>query len=514
MSTDLARMVRLLNVYTISTFVALAGLLFGFDISSISGVVGTDQYKDFFGNPLGTRQGGITSGMAVGSLVGALSSSFVGDKFSRKIAIQCGAIFWCIGAAIQSASNGVAMLIAGRIVSGVCIGLTSSLVPIYQSEIAPRKIRGRIIVFQTLAITVGIMIQYFIQYGCSFIDSEAAFRIPWAVQAIPAIFLIIGLFWLPRSPRWLASVNRWDEALQVLAYLRTGIGDINDPLVLAEYKEIEDQIRTEREENSNSYRELFSRKIRKRLFLSMALQMWSQLSGMNVLMYYIVYVLKSAGIANTTLASSILYIINMVMTIPCLIWTDQLGRRPSLLVGAVFMSIWFFIIGGLLLQYGEPNPVANEPYTWIINENPAVSRTILAVSYLAVATFAVAWGPISWIYPPEVAPLRVRAKSVALSTAANWATNFALGFAVPPLLRSLKWGMFFLFGFFNIAAFINVLVAVPETKQRTLEEMDEIFEHGKPLWKSFTGMGDTNRLDRLAREIEMGHLTVRHKPDA
>ncbi|KAK9249628.1 hypothetical protein V1507DRAFT_483437 [Lipomyces tetrasporus] len=405
-------MVRLLIVYTISTFVVLAGVLFGFDISSISGVVGTDQYRNFFGDPLGTRQGGITSGMAAGSLVGALSSSFL----------------WCIGAATQSASNGVAMLIAGRIVSGVCIGLTSSLVPIYQSEIAPHKIRGRIIVFQTLAITAGIMIQYFIQYGCSFIDSEAAFRIPWAIQAILAIFLIIGLF----------CVDRWDEALQVLAYLRTGIGDINDPLVLAEYKEIEDQISTEREENSNSYRELFS-------------------------------------------------------------------RMPSLLVGAVFMSIWFFIIGGLLLQYGEPNPVANEPYTWIINENPAVCRTILAV----------------WIYPPEVAPLHIPAKSVVLATATNWVTNFALGFAVPPLLRSLKWGIFFLFGVFNLAAFIN-------TKLRTLEEMDEIFcssthdvyfngwngsPHCKPLWKSFTGMGDTNRLDRLAREIEVGLLTVRHKPD-
>ncbi|KAK9342711.1 hypothetical protein V1522DRAFT_460729 [Lipomyces starkeyi] len=442
-------MVRLLNVYTISSFVALAGLLFGFDISSISGVVGTDQYKNFFGNPLGTRQGGITT-------------------------------------AIQSASNGVAMLIAGRLVSGLCIGLTSSLVPIYQSEIAPRKIRGRIVVFQVFAITWGIMIQYFIQYGCSFIDSEAAFRIPWAIQAIPAIFLIIGLFWLPRSPRWLASVDRWDDALRVLAFLRSAVGDINDPLVLAEYKEIEDQIRTEREEHSNSYRELFSRKIRKRLFLSMAIQMWSQLSGMNVMMYYIVYPK---------------YVINKVMTIPCLIWTDQWGRRPSLLIGAISMSIWFFVIGGLLLQYGEPNPVANEPYTWVIHDNTAVSRTILAASYLAVGTFAVAWAPINWIYPPEVAPLRVRAKSVSLATAANWGTNFALGFAVPPLLRSMKSGMFFL-----------PLVAVPETKQRTLEEMDEIFEHGKPLWKSFTGIGDTNKLDRLAREIELGLLTNRYSP--
>ncbi|KAK9312486.1 hypothetical protein V1524DRAFT_479184 [Lipomyces starkeyi] len=469
--------VRLLNVYTISTFVALAGTLFGFDIASVSGVVGTDQYKKFYGNPLGTRQGGITGAMAAGSFVGALSSSYLGDNW--------------LGAVNET---------------GLCIGLTSSLVPIYQSEIAPRKIRGRIVVFQVFAITWGILIQYFIQYGCSFLDSEAAFRIPWAIQVIPAVILFIGLFWLPRCPRWLANVNRWDEALRVLVFLRSAKGDINDPLVLAEYKEIEEQIRCEREENANSFRELFSRKIRKRLLLSAAIQMWSQLSGMNVLIYYTVYVLQSAGIANARLASSYQYIINIVMTIPCLAWTDRWGRRPSLLVGAIFMSIWLFLIGGLLQHYGEPNPVLNEPYTWIIIGHTAASRTILACSYLAVGTFAVAWAPISWLYPTEVAPLRVRAKSVSLATAANWATNFALGFAVPPLLRAIKWRLFFLFGSFNIAAFIHVLLAMPETKQRTLEEMDEIFEHGDPLWKSFRDERDTDRLERLAREIEMGIL--------
>ncbi|KAK9481599.1 general substrate transporter [Lipomyces starkeyi] len=194
-------MVRLLNVYTISIFVSLAGTLFGFDIASVSGVVGTDKYKKFYGNPRGTRQGGITGAMAAGSFVGALSSSYLGDKFSRKVAIQGGAIVWCIGAILQSASNGVTMLVAGRAIAGLCIGLTSSLVPIYQSEIAPHKIRGRIVVFQMFAITWGILILYFIQYGCSFLDSEAAFRPRCSIQVIPAVILFIGLFWLPRSPR-------------------------------------------------------------------------------------------------------------------------------------------------------------------------------------------------------------------------------------------------------------------------------------------------------------------------
>ncbi|KAK9482484.1 general substrate transporter [Lipomyces starkeyi] len=294
-------MVRLLNVYTISAVAALGGMLFGFDIASMSGVLGTDQYKEYYGNPLGARQGAITSALAAGSLVGALSSSFLGDWLSRKVSIQIGTVLWCIGASLQSASTGVPMLIIGRIIAGLCIGLTSSLVPIYQAEIAPRKIRGRVVALQHSALAWGIMIQYFIQYGCSFLDSQAAFRLPWAIQAVPAIILFTGLFWFPRSPRWLATKDRWDEVLRVLAFLRTPNCDINDPLVLAEYKEIEEQIHAEREEESASYRELFGKKMRKRLLLGMAIQAWSQLTGINLLLYFIVYILESAGISNILL---------------------------------------------------------------------------------------------------------------------------------------------------------------------------------------------------------------------
>ncbi|KAK9233762.1 general substrate transporter [Lipomyces kononenkoae] len=497
-----------LNVYTISAFVGLGGALFGFDIGSMSGVLSTKQYEEFYGNPVGTLQGAITGAMAAGSFIGALSSSFVADKFSRKIAIQSGAVLWCIGAAIQASSNGVAMLAIGRVVGGLCIGVSSAIVPIYQAEIAPRRIRGRVVSFQVLAITCGTLIQYFIQYGCSFIESEAAFRVPWAIQAIPAVVLFFGLFWFPYSPRWLASQDRWDETLQVLAFLRSKFHDVNEPLVLAEFKEIEDQMREEREEQTNPFQELLSQKIRKRLFLTMAIQMWSQLSGMNVMMYYTRYVLAASGVANPKLASSVQYIINVVMTMPCVVWTDVWGRRSSVLVGAIMMSVWLFLIGGLLMRYGKPNADPNEPFTWQIVNHPAVSHTILACTYLFVATFAISWGPVSWIYPPEVIPLRVRAKGVSLATAANWATNFALGLSVPPLFRSIRWALFFLFGVFNVGAFFNVLFVMPETKQRTLEEMDEIFEHGDPLWKSFTIRGDANKLDKLARDIELGVCRV------
>ncbi|KAK9357291.1 major facilitator superfamily domain-containing protein [Lipomyces starkeyi] len=457
---------KLLKIEDLSVrkLTALSGMLFGFDISSKSGVIDTVQYKNYYGNSLGVVQGGITSAMAAGSFVGSEAASVIGDKVSRKIAIQGGAIVWCIGAVLQSSSNGVGMLITGRLIGGLCIGRTSSLVPVYQSEIAPRKIRGRVVSFQQSAITGGVRIQ-----------------LHWLAVGDPGRsrhYLFIGLFWFPYSPRWLAKKNRWEEVLQVLALLRTPNNNINDPLVLAEYKEIEDQIRIEREEVSSSFRELYSPKLRKRVFLAVAIQMWGQLTGINVAIYYIAYLVQSAGITN----------------IPSILWTDHFGRRPALLIGSIFMSFWLSLIGGLYMRMASPNPISNQPYTWIITNHPAASRAILACIYLDVASFNVTWGPLIWIYPPEVVPLRI--------LASNWAINFALGLAVPPMLRSISWRMFFVFASFNLAAFIHVLIAAPETMQRTLEELDEIFEHGAPLWKSTRYKLATNKLDLMAQDIE------------
>ncbi|KAK9353579.1 general substrate transporter [Lipomyces doorenjongii] len=502
-------MVRLLNIYTISAFVALAGVIYGFDVSSMSGVLGTEEYKDFYGNPLGTRQGAITSAIAAGSLVGALSASFLGDWLSRKVAIQLGTVLWCIGAGLQASSNSVGMLIAGRIISGLCIGITSTLVPIYQSEIAPRKIRGRVVSLLHFAIAWGILVQYLIEYGCSFLNSQAVFRLPWAIQSVPAIMLFSGLFWLPRSPRWLASKDRWEEVLHVLAFLRTPNSDINDPLVLAEYKEIEEQIRIEREMDLSSYRELFSKKMRRRLFLGMAVQGLSQLTGINVILYFIVYVLQSAGISNTLLVSSILYIMFIVATIPTILWTDSWGRRSSLLVGSLTIAFWLYVMGGVLARYGEPTQAQNLPYTWTIVGHPAARHTVQASAYLASAAFAMSWGPIEWVYPPEIMPMRIRTKAVSLSTATNWTTSFTVSLVVPLLYRKIAWRLFIIYGSLNVASFFYVLFFVPETKQRTLEEMDEIFEHGEPIWRSFRGIRYTGRLDQLAREIEQGKFVHR-----
>ncbi|KAF2745079.1 high affinity glucose transporter [Sporormia fimetaria CBS 119925] len=503
------------NVYAICAFAAIGGGLFGFDISSMSGVLGTNAYKNYFGHPTGYRQGGITASMPAGSLFGALSSSFIADKLSRRTAIQIAALIWIIGAILQTASNGVALLCVGRVVGGISIGIASAIVPVYQSEIAPKEIRGRVVSLQQWAITWGILIQYFIQYGASFVDGgpkapnqgTSAFRIPWGIQMVPGAILFVGMFFFPRSPRWLASKNRWEEALQTLAHLHGG-GDTTNPKVLAEYHEIEEALRFEREQAATSFKALTQPRIFKRVILGMSIQMWSQLCGMNIMMYYIVYIMRGAGIADELLTSSIQYIINVVMTLPAIIWLDRTGRRPALLLGSFGMMTFLFISGAIQASYGQPNmnPDTRSEISWILVNKPGPSKGVVACSYLFVATFATTWGPTSWTYPSEIFPAKVRAKAVSLATASNWIWNCALAFAVPPLLQKINWKMYMIFAAFNGLALIHMFLTAPETKGKTLEEMDSVFDAGIPAWKTSAHKG--SRLDQLQRDIEKGDVQV------
>ncbi|KAF9904955.1 hypothetical protein EC991_002195 [Linnemannia zychae] len=462
-------------------------MLFGFDISSMSGVVGTDRYQDYFNHPKSSLQGGIVASMAAGSFCGALLAGPLGDKISRKRTIMLAATIWIIGSIIQCASVNVGMLIVGRIINGIAVGLASMIVPVYQSEIAPKNIRGRIVSLQQWAITWGILIQYFIQYGCSFIESNAAFRIPWGIQVVPGAILLAGISIFPYSPRWLADQGRGEEALEVLANLRAN-GDKNDPEVQAEFKEIQDAITFDRTLAARSYAELFRAPNARRVFLGMTLQSWSQLTGMNVAMYYIVFIFQGAGITgNANLqASSIQYVLNVVMTIPAILFIDRWGRRPVLLIGSLFMALWLFLIGGLMGKFGGPALLdGNSTTTWAIKDNDSASHAVIACSYLFVCSFAISWGPVSWTYPAEIYPLRIRSKAVSLSTASNWAFNFALAYAVPPLLESIQYRTYFIFGGFCIAMTIHVFFMFPETKGRTLEEMDQIFNSEIPAFKAW-----------------------------
>ena len=196
------------------------------------------------------------------------------------------------------------MLAAGRAINGICVGICSAQVPVYISELAPPSKRGRLVGAQQWAITWGIMILFYVSYGTSFVDGPAAFRIPWGVQMVPAVILLIGLIFLPESPRWLARKDRWEEALEVLTLVH-GKGDPNAPMVISEMREIREQVEFERQNADVGYLELLKPNMINRTHIGIFIQIWSQLTGMNVMMYYINYVFLMAGLSgNTNLVAS------------------------------------------------------------------------------------------------------------------------------------------------------------------------------------------------------------------
>lgn len=227
-------------------------------------------------------QGAIGAALAAGSVVGSIIAGPISDTFGRRDALVYSCIFWLVGTAIQVACTGRGMLIAGRVLNGITVGITSSQVPVYLAEVSKHSQRGSIIIIQQLAIEWGILIMYFIGYGCSFISgATASFRTAWAMQFVPCVFFMIGLPFLPESPRWLAKVDRTEEAIHVLANIQAG-GDLEDPYVIAEYEEIITVLTAERLA-PKSWRKFVYNGMWRRTLTGFSVQAWQQLSGANVM---------------------------------------------------------------------------------------------------------------------------------------------------------------------------------------------------------------------------------------
>ncbi|KAL4790133.1 general substrate transporter [Aspergillus venezuelensis] len=491
------------NIYVITTIAVIGGALFGFDIASMSAILGTQQYKCAFNQggpdafddegqcagPTSANQGGISAAMPGGSFIGALLSGIITDWLGRRKAIQTGAVIWCIGSAITCSSFSVGQLVVGRFINGLSVGICSAQVPVYVSELAQPSKRGTVVGAQQWAITWGILIMFYISYGCSFITGDTAWRLPWGLQMIPAVILFFALFFMPESPRWLAKKDRWEECHNTLALVHAK-GNHNDIFVQTELREIREMCEFERANADASYLDLFKPNMINRTHIGMFTQIWSQLTGMNVMMLYITYVFGMAGLSGNAnlVASSIQYVINVVMTIFALIFIDRWGRRVPLLIGSTLMMIFMFANAGIMATYGKPAPpggvdnVAEE--SWDMSDAQSAAKGIIACTYLFVASYAPTWGPVSWIYPPELFPLRLRGKAVAVTTSSNWIFNFALSYFVPPAFENIKWKVYILFGVFCATMTIHVFFFFPETAGKTLEDVDAMFQTDIKPWNT------------------------------
>ncbi|KAL2177289.1 general substrate transporter [Thermothelomyces heterothallicus CBS 202.75] len=497
------------RIYRISALAVLGGALFGFDMSSMSAIISTQPYLCQFNQrgfdekgrclgPTSDTQGGVTAAMPGGSLIGALVSGWLSDRCGRKKTVMIGSVFWIAGSVVTCASVNLPMLAVGRFINGFAVGICSAQVPVYITEIAPPTLRGRLVAMQQWAITWGILIMYFICFGCSYVDGAGAFRIPWGLQMLPAICLCVGLSSEPESPRWLFKKGREMEAKDVLAQLHGG-GNANSHFVQRELQDIRATVSQEHKHADASWLELFTPSMLNRTLIGVFTQIWSQLTGMNVMMYYITYVFTMAGLSNAgtnevLIPSSVSFIINVVMTVPALVWMDRWGRRPPLLIGAALMCLWLTITAimfGVYARNAEPGEFASASESMVVS-GPA-ARVIIAATCLFVASFAPTWGPVSWTYPPELFPLRLRGKAVALATSANWTFNFALAYFVPPAFENITWKTYVIFAVFCAVMFLHVFFFFPETANKTLEEIEQIFDDkrpgaikyiGTPAWKT------------------------------
>ncbi|KAI9757170.1 MAG: DNA-directed RNA polymerase [Chaenotheca gracillima] len=475
------------NVYVLAAFGTIGGALFGFDISSMSAWIGTESYLDYFDNPDATLQGGITASMSAGSFVGALGAGFLSDRLGRRWSLFIASCIWIVGSVIQLSSQNVAQLVVGRIVNGLCVGIMSSQIPVYLAELSPARIRGRVVGIQQWAIEWGILIMYMISYGCSFIDGPAGFRTAWGVQAVPAAVLLVALIFFPESPRWLASKDRWDDCLFTLAHLHAN-GDTENPIVQAEYLEVREAQRIALEGKDLGVIGLFGPKMWRATTAGVFAQLWQQLLGGNVMMYYIVYVFNMAGIyGNTALYSSaIQYVIFLLTTGFTLIFIEKVGRRQLFVYGGILACALNFAVAGLMAAHGHyvPNLRGDSTVHWQVGGSPA--KGVIACCYIFVGIYGFTWAPAAWVYCAEVFPLKWRAKGMGLCAATNWIFNFALAYFVPPAFSNIVWKTYLIFGVFCFCATVHAFLGFPETAGKTLEEIDHIFNSGVAPWKTST----------------------------
>ncbi|KJA25760.1 hypothetical protein HYPSUDRAFT_37230 [Hypholoma sublateritium FD-334 SS-4] len=445
-------------LYTISVFVSLGVFLFGYDQGVMSGIITGPYFRKYFDYPGPIEIGTIVAVLEIGAFITSVAAGTIGDKIGRRGTLFVGALVFTLGGAIQTFTVGFWSMIIGRITSGFGVGLLSTIVPIYQSEISPPNHRGALACMEFTCNIVGYSSSVWTDYFCSFLDSDLSWRIPLFIQCVIGTVLAVGSLLIPESPRWLIDVGNETEGLRVIADLHGG--DYDNPIAIAEYEEIKDKVREDRESGDGRSYAMMWRKYKRRVLLAMSSQAFAQLNGINVISYYAPRVFEEAGWIGrqAILMTGINSIIYVLSTLPTWYLVDHWGRRAILLSGAVVMSASLVATGW-----------------WMYVDVPQTPNAVVICVIIFNAAFGYSWGPIPWLYPPEIMPLNIRAKGVSLSTATNWAFNFLVGEITPFLQELIEWRLYPMHGFFCICSFILVYFLYPETKGVPLEEMDAVF---------------------------------------
>ena len=437
-------------VYIAATFAALGGLLFGYDTGVISGAE-LFLKNDFTLSTFALEV--IVSGVLAGAAVGALLGGRLADLFGRRKLLIVTAIIFGAGGIVCAAATSPAILVIGRIIVGLGIGLASGTVPVYISEVSPADARGWQVSLFQLAITVGILLAYIVDYAFASIQG---WRWMFGLAVVPAAIFGMGMLFLPESPRWLARRGHHEKARAMLSRIR-GTSDVS-----AELQEIERSLAHADERGRLS--DLFAPSVRPALVVGIGLAIFQQVTGINTVIYYAPLIIQSAGISSESgaiLATAGIGVVNVLMTIVAMWLIDRVGRRPLLLVGTAGMVATLGLLGLAFRMSGKSGALV-----WL--------AVISMMVY--VASFAISLGPIFWLLISEIYPLKIRSSSEGLAAAFNWGSNLLVSLTFLTLLEVIGSARtFWLYGVFAIAAWIFSYFRVPETKGRTLEEIEEFW---------------------------------------
>jgi len=445
-------------IYFLSIFVSLGVFLFGYDQGVMSGIITGPYFKSYFNYPKAAEIGTMVAILEIGALISSLSVGQIGDMLGRRKTILYGAIVFVIGGAIQTFATGMPMMMLGRVIAGLGVGALSTIVPVYQSEISPPHNRGKLACIEFSGNIFGYMCSVWVDYFCSYIQNDWAWRVPLLMQVAMGGLLAVGSFLIVESPRWLLDNDHDEEGIVVIANLY-GKGDIHNPKARDEYREIKMNVLLQRQEGERSYRDMFKRYY-KRVFIAMSAQALAQLNGINVISYYAPLVFEQAGWVgrDAILMTGINGITYLASTVPPWYVVDRLGRRFILLSGAIAMVLSLSAISYFIYIDIRITPTMVVIFVMIYN-----------------AAFGYSWGPIPWLYPPEILPLSIRAKGASLSTAANWAFNWLVGEMTPILQEAIKWRLYLVHAFFCAVSFVVVWFIYPETANVRLEDMNSLF---------------------------------------
>lgn len=461
MAVSKGRLVGQPLLYAVSMFASLGVFLFGYDQGVMSGIITQPYFKTFFHNPTRYEIGTMVAILEIGAFMTSLAAGRVGDIFGRRRTLFWGAVIFSVGGVVQTFTTSFEMMVFGRIISGFGVGFLSMIVPVYQSEISEADNRGKLACIEFTGNIAGYASSVWIDYFCSFIDSDLSWRIPLAMQVVIGGILAVGSLLIPESPRWLLDTDQDAEGMRVIADLY-GAGDPHNRHAKREFREIKEAVLADRAAGDMGYAGMF-RRYTYRVFIAMSAQAFAQLNGINVISYYAPLVFEQAGWIgrDAILMTGINGLVYIASTIPPWYLVDKWGRRPILLSGALIMAFFLCQIG-----------------YWMYLDSAHTPTAVVVCVIAYNAAFGYSWGPIPWLYPPEIMPLQVRVKGVSLSTATNWAFNWLVGEMTPVLQENIKWRLYPLHGFFCCLSFIVVYFFFPETSGIPLEEMDQIFNDG------------------------------------